>query len=191
VARPRRWKWWLLGATVAALVAWWCWPLRPLQAHTGDGAFTDLSWQARALGFPVFTMRGFSVSMPGFDMGESRQAEYHIAHLPDAGHDCMLYLAIDDPQGKWLGKGREIERVRGRLRLEVADARGQVMSQAEGALAEWVWGYWRGAHRLYQMDASSFSARGDQEYTLQVSYTGDSALAGMRGYCYLECRGPK
>lgn len=174
-----------------ALVIWRCLPMRPLQAHTGDGTFTDLSWRGRACGVPVFEVRGFSVSMPTFDMGESHHAEYRVAHLPDIGRECMLYLAIDDPQHQWLFNDGEICQLRGHLRLEVLDEQGQVICQAEGALGKWVWGNWRGAHRLHQMFALSFSAIHDQEYTLSVLYSGDRALAGLRGYCSLECGGHK
>jgi hypothetical protein len=187
LVRIWRWRWWIVVAAVVAVVAWRCWPLGPLQAHTGDGTFADLSWRARAFGVPVFDVRGFSVSMPGFDMGDPHQDEYRVASLPDIGRDCMLYLAIDDPQYQWLGRDSEIHQLRGRLRLEVIDGRGEVVRQAEGPLGEWVWGNWRGAHRLHKMFAMSFPARHDQEYTLRVSYSGDQALAGMRGYCYLEC----
>src|SRR5205809_1111079 len=110
VARSR--GWWRRLAVVAAVstIAWWCWPPRPIQPPTGDGTFTDLSWRVWAFGVvPAFDVRGYAVSMPGFDLGEPHRAAYHVARLPAIGRDCTLYLAIDDPQNVWLFKDREIK----------------------------------------------------------------------------------
>jgi hypothetical protein len=181
---------WILGAVavaVAAAVGYRCLPLTPLSAPEGDGEFTDLSWRARACGVPVIDVRGFAVSMPRFDLGKDHTAEYRVARLPDIGRECMLYLAIDDPQGRWFMRQDEIPKLRGSLTLEVIDGDGSVVSHAEGPLSAYVWGYWRAADRLYQMDASSFPTR-SSKYTLRVVYQTDPALATYWGYCYLECK---
>jgi hypothetical protein len=191
----RRWlrRWWLLGvAVVLAAAGYCCLPLAPLPAHSGDGEFTDLSWRAKACGLvPVFDVRGFAVSMARFDLGKDHTASYRVSHLPDIGCACMLYLAVDDPQGRWLMRDQEIRKLRGSLTLEVLDSSGELIRHAQGPLSEYIWGYWRGADRLHQMDALSFASRPGEEYTLRVVYQADPALAAYQGYCYLECGGRK
>jgi hypothetical protein len=187
LAGSRRWRWGLAVAPVVAVGAWWCSCLGPLHAHTGDGTFADLSRPIWACGIPVFNLRGYSVSMSGFDMSDPHHAEYRVAGLPNIGEKCMLYLAMDDPEDKWLMQYAAIRKLSGHLRLEALDEQGELLCHAEGPLSEWIWGNWRGAHRLYKLHALSFRARRGREYTLRLSYEGDRALAGMHGYCYLEC----
>jgi hypothetical protein len=188
---PRRW--WLVGVVVvAAAIGYRCLPLAPLPAPSGDGEFTDLSWRARACGvIPVFDVRCYAVSMPRFDLGKNHTADYRVAHLPDIGRACELYLTIDDPQGRWVMRDDEIRKLRGSLVLEVIDAHGAVLCHAEGPLRDYIWGYWRDADHLYQMDAVSFPTRPGEEYTLRVVYQADPALATYQGYCQLQCGGPK
>jgi hypothetical protein len=83
----------------------------------------------------------------------------------------------------------DIHRLHGSLTLEVIDGAGEGICHEEGPLSGYVWGNWLGAHRLYQMDAQSFPVRRGEEYTVRVVYRADPALAGYRGYCYLQCGG--
>jgi len=154
--------WWILGVVgvaVAVTVGYRCLPLTHLPAPEGDGEFTDLSWRARVCGVPVIDVRGFAVSMPRFDLGKDHTADYRVARLPDVGRLCMLSLAIDDPQGRWLMRDAEIRKLRGSLMLEVIDRDGKVICHAERSLSDYIWGYWRGADRLQQVDALSFQPR--------------------------------
>ena len=188
VQRRRSRRWWLIGLVAVALaVGYRCLPLTPLPAHEGDGEFTDLSWRVRACGVPVIDVRGFAVSMPRFDLGQDHTDEYRVARQPDIGRECGLYLAIDDPQGRWLMRDDEIRKLRGSLTLEVIDDDGRVIRRAEGPLSAYIWGYWQGADRLHQMDALFFPIRPNQ-YTLRVTYQADPILATWWGYCYLECK---
>ena len=184
--RSRRW-WLLVVVAVAAFAGYRFLPPKALPAHSGDGEFTDLSWRARACGVPVIDVRGYAVSMPRFNLGQDYTAEYRVARLPDIGRECRLYLAIDDPQDRWLFRDDEICKLRGALRLEVIDANGDVVYHSEGPLSSYVWGNWFGAHRLYQLEAERFLPDPGNEYTLRVVYQADPALAGYCGYCYLEC----
>jgi hypothetical protein len=191
--RRRLKHWWLLGVVaMVAAVGYRCLPLAPLPPHSGDGMFADLSWQGKAFGiFSVFDVRGFAISMPQFDLGKDHNASYRVNNLPDIGQECRLYLAIHDPQGRWLMRDKEIRKLRGSLTLEVIDRDRGLISHAEGPLSDYVWGYWRAANRLYQMDAPSFASHSGEEDTLRVAYQADPGLAGYRGYCYLECGGHK
>jgi hypothetical protein len=151
--------------------------------------FADLPWRPRILGVPILDVRGYSISMPAFDMGGPHRAEYRVSQLPDIGRDCTLYLAIDDPGGRFLFQDSEVSRLRGVLRLEVMNAQG-VIHRAEGPLWDWTWNHRADEprHRLYQSHAFlELPPRAGQEYTLRISYSGDELLAGFRGYCYLEC----
>jgi hypothetical protein len=112
----------------------------------GDGEFADLSWRARACGIPVFNVRGFSVSMPRFDLGHDYSADYRVSHLPDIGLPCQLYLAIDDPQDRWLMRDDDIHGLRGSLTLVALDGSGEVVCHEEGLLSGYVWG--TGAARI-------------------------------------------
>jgi hypothetical protein len=186
--RSRRW-WFLGGVAVAAAIGYRCLPLAPLPAASGDGEFTDLSWRARACFVPVIDVRGYAVTMPRFELGKDHTAAYRVARLPDIGRQCNLYLAIDDPQGRWLMRDEEIRELRGKLRLEVIDGDGRVIHHADGPLSDYIWGYWREANRLHQTDALSFRPQPNEEYTLRVVYQADPTLATYWGYCYLECGG--
>jgi hypothetical protein len=185
--------WWLLGVVVVvAAVGYHCRPLEPLHAHSGDGEFTDLSWRSRFWGvFPVFDVRGFAVSMPGFDLGKDHTASYRVNHLPDIGRECMLYLAIDNPQDQWITRGEELRKLRGSLMLEVIDGDSKVIYHAQGSLSDYIWAWWNGKTLLYQLDALSFASRPSEEYTLRVIYHADPGLALYQGYCYLACGGRK
>jgi hypothetical protein len=191
LARYQGWLRWLIVAAVVGTTAWWFWPLRPIQPPTGDGTFTDLSWRVPLLpGLPLYTVRGYAVALPAFDLGQPHSAEYRVGRLPDIGRECALYLAVDDPGVRWLGRDQEIRKFRGRLRLRLTVVRGEEL-RPEGRLSEWVWGHWKGAHRLYQMSAVSFTPRPDALYTLRVDWDGEAGLAGVRAYGYLECGGRK
>src|SRR5262249_11002267 len=49
-----------------------------------------------------------------------------------------------DNQGRWLMRDDDIRKLRGFLRLEVADPDGRVMYHGEGPLGSFIWGNWRG-----------------------------------------------
>jgi hypothetical protein len=186
-------RWWFLAGVVAVAVLAYCnLPFTPLPAHSGDGDFTDLSWRPRALGvLPVYNVQGFAVSMPRFGLGEDHTSEYRFGRLPDIGCQCELYLAIDDPGGRWLMRDDDIRKLQGSLSLKVMDAGGEIICHEEGPLRDYIWGYWRGANRLYQEDALWFRTRPGEEYTLRVEYHADPALANFQGYCYLQAGGRK
>lgn len=177
----------VIMVSVVALVTWWCVPAKPLQAHTGDGDFADLSRKVRLIGNMTSELRGFSVSMPRFDLGQAYHAEYRIARLPNIRRDCRLYLAIHDADDVWGSKENEIRALRGTLRFEIVNKHGVRVCEAEGPLSQWGWGHWCDAQRLGKHPGCSFRAREDEAYTLRISYSGEPALAGMSGFCYLEC----
>jgi hypothetical protein len=191
MARFYAWRWWIL-VFFLAIIVWRCLPLRPLPAHTGDGEFTENTVRGRLFsvyGPSLWDFRGYFITFPGFDMTADSRAEFRVAHLPQIGPDCRLILGVNDPGCKWFARDQEQRQLRARLHLEILDARGEVIRQADGRLGEWVWGFWNGQHRL-QQSSLEFSPSHDQEYTFRLTYTGDEALAGLRGYCYLEC-GPR
>ena len=190
MTRNRRLRhWWpLVVVGVVAAIVYCSHPLAPLPAPSGDGEFTDLSWRVRAFGIvPVLDVRGFAVSMPRFDLGKDHTASYRVSRLPDIGQECKVFLAIDDPQGRWFARDEEIRKLRGFLTIEVIDGRGELIRHAEGPLSAYTWGYWRDAEHLYRSDALPFQARPGEEYTMRVVYQADPALAGFQGYCSLEC----
>jgi hypothetical protein len=189
VARLGGWRWWVVVGVVVAVVWWYMLPAR-MSPHTGDGEFADLSVPIRlccVVEPPVFIVRGYSVTFSDFDMGADYGAEYRVTNLPDISRDCKLYLGIDDHKGEWFTRTEKIRRLHADLGLEVVDGNGDVLCQANGPLINWVWGFWHGQCRLHQMSALSFSPTHDQTYTFRLKYTGDKALTGLRGYCYLEC----
>ena len=189
MSRWLKWLCWAAALSVAALcigllVFLACVP-RAIPPHVGDGEFADLTY-----GVPVvFTVPGYVVSFPRFDLGSSYTATNHVTRLPDIGRDCRLHLAIDDPREQWLFKFEKIRALRGSLRLEVLDSEGAVLGKCEGPLSDYIWGHWRGAHRLYQLAGPSFRPDTSAEYTVRVSYEPDPGLASFEGYGYLECGG--
>jgi hypothetical protein len=186
-------KWWRWVVPVFLAVIVWRWlPLRPLPAHTGDGEFADITVRGRLFpgGPSLYDFHGYSVTFPSFDMTADHCAEYRVSRLPEIGLDCRLYLGIDDPGLKWWARDEEQRQLRAWLRLEVVDEKGEVIHQGEGRLGKWQWGMWDWQHRLYPKDAPfrlSFRPAHHQTYLFRMKYTGDEALAGRRGYCYLQC----
>src|SRR5262245_44462481 len=107
-ARLRDWRWWLV--VFVAILIWRSLPLRPLPAHDGDGEFTENTVRGRLFPFAgpsVWDFRGYTVAMPAFDLGGPHRAEYRVARLPDIGPHCVVYLAVDDPQGQWFFQDRQ------------------------------------------------------------------------------------
>jgi hypothetical protein len=166
--------------------------LRPLPAHTGDGEFTETTVRGRLCpgGPSLFDFRGYSVTFSSFDMAADYRAEYRVAHLPDIGRKCVLFLGIDDPSFVWFARDDKQRLFHSRLCLEVVDGDGEVICQDEAPLGRWNWSFGDGQHRLSQLYGSRFTPAHDRAYTIRVTYAGDKVLSGCRGYCYLEC-GPR
>ncbi len=188
-------RWWLLvgvaAVAVLAVIGYRCLPMAPLPAHTGDGDFTDISWRAKAFGLvSIWDVRGYTVSMPRFDLGKDHTATYRVSRLPDIGLPCQLSLTFDDPKGRWfIPDERVISKLRGSLMLEVRDRHREVLLHTEGPLSDYTWGHWRNAAHVYWEDAVTFRARPEEEYTIRMVYQGNPALANYQGYCCLECGG--
>lgn len=190
-SRLRDWRWWAV-TVVAALGVWGYLPTRPLSPHSGDGEFADTTVRGRlCVGGPsLFDFRGYSVTMPGFDLAADYRAEYRVSGLPDIGRDCTLYLRIDEPEATWMARDEKQRRLRAWLRLEVAEEGGRVVRLDEGRLGEWRWGFAEGQHLLYKLHGSTVRPARGQAYVIRVTYTGDEALAGLQGRCSLAC-GPR
>jgi hypothetical protein len=130
-------------------------------------------------------------TFPQFDLGEEHVASYRVGGLYEVGPRFYFYLAIEDPEGHWFGRDAEIKQLTGSLQLQVLDGAGNILGESNGPLSDHVWGYWHGAHRLYNRQAPVplyFSPKRGEEYTLRISYTADPRLAGFKGYGYLQCR---
>jgi len=170
----------------AAFLGAGAWIMAPIRGHRGDGQFQDIT---RFLG-PI-PIRGYTISMSKFDMGEPYQAEYHVAELPNIGQHCGVYLAFDDPADSWVFK--DTKNVGGQLRLELLNSRGTVLVDTSGKLGDYLWyGEFGGRsdfHALYKLDESFFVPDRREEYLLRVSYVPDPSLRGYKGYAYLRSGG--
>jgi hypothetical protein len=154
----------------------------PLAAHRGVGKFEDLSGKAGPF------IRGYSISLPVFDLSSPHEAEYELAELPNIQKECGVYLAILHDEGTpWLRETKDID---GELLLELVDAGGNAVVNVSGPLGDYIWA--QGSRfELYQLDKSFFVPDPKQEYKLRVSYSPDPRLSGMRGFVYLRCGGSK
>lgn len=159
--------------------------LDPITPHEGDGVFQDLS--RRVGGFAV---PGYSISFAEFDLGKEYKGSFQVSSLPGNPKRCGFYLAINDPNDHWFIHGAN-RQLGGYLQLEARDSQGRVVISLGGALREFVWGEWRGAHRLYQSPGSFFRPTKGEEYTFHISYSPDAQLASFTGYGYLESGGSK
>ena len=163
-------------------------PMRPLRPHRGDGAFRDLS--RRVNGWPYY---GYGIRFRHFDLGEEYHAEFRLTGLPEIGRRCGVCLAIEDPDDRWREKSEKD--LRGSVRLELVDRRGQPLAQAGGSLLDFNWttlpvGKGMYARVLYQ-DGSFFKPVAGEEYCVRIAYAPEARLASLRGYAYLECRQSK
>ena len=154
--------------------------LPPVPAHRGDGSFQDISWFAGP--FPI---RGYSITMPEFNLSEPFQAEYHLASLTDIG-TCGIYLAIRDRH--W---SSETKLLGGRLQLELLDSQGRIVVHVSGRMGEFIWSTSDQQAALYQLDKSFFTPDAREEYRLRASYTPEPSLAGYKGFVYLRSGGSK
>jgi len=153
--------------------------LPPVPAHRGDGSFRDTSFF-----FWVLPIRGYSITMPEFDLSQPIEAEYRLASLTDIGKECGVYLAIRDRQ--WSGETKQIG---GQLRFELLDSQGHVVTDVSGRLGEFWWATSGRRSELYQLDKSFFTPRSGEEYRLRLFYTPDPSLVGHKGFVYLRSGG--
>lgn len=152
-------------------------------APQGDGRFQDISFFAGP--FPI---RGYSVSMPEFDLSTPFEAEYHVSGLSNIGQDCGVFLRFDDHgRGSW----SDTKKVGGQLHLDVMDSQGRAVADASGRLGDFIWWESQNHHGLYQMKSSFFAPDPSEKYRVRVSYDPDPRLAGFRGFVYLESGGYK
>ncbi len=174
----------VLAAGIATLsfCAWFSWEsfvLRPVPPHQGDGEFEDLSFR-----YGPFAVRGYSISMPAFDLGDSFKAEYRISGLTQIRQKCGVYLAVRDPQ--FIGFAAD----GGELHFEVTDSMGRSVVKVGGNLSEFI--HWQAGdefHGFYQMEKSFFNPDRREEYRIRISYTAGRKLAGHKGFVYVRCGG--
>jgi hypothetical protein len=168
---------------LAALVSFFLYAcgLPPIAPHRGDGQFQDISHRAGP-----FRLRGYTISMPEFDLGQPHQQEYRLADLPELGPECGVHLAVRGRNGGW---GTNATRLNGELRLELINSKGNVVVNVSGKLGDYTWWGFGDMHALYQLRRSFFRPDRREEYRLRFSYTPDPKLAGYRGFVYLRCGG--
>jgi hypothetical protein len=120
-----------------------------IPSHWGDGTFQNISRRAGPFALP-----GYSISMPDIDLAEPHQAEYRFGELPNVGWDCGVYLAIHDPDGRWLTDANCLD---GKLKLALFDSRGQIVVSVSGRLGDYTWFGLGDTHALYKLHGSFFS----------------------------------
>jgi hypothetical protein len=150
-------------------------------AYRGDGTFQNLSGRAGPF------ISGYSVTMPEFDLGMPRKAEYELANLKDIGKECGVYLAIVPKNGQRIAG---TDQCLGKLEFELLDSKGQTVISASGKLGEYIWSE-GGNYELYQLGKSFFVPNVSETYRLKVSYEPDERLTELRGFVYLRCGGSK
>jgi hypothetical protein len=156
--------------------------LPPIAPHRGDGVFADISRRAGP-----FPLRGYTVTMPEFDLGQPFQAEYHLAGLTDIGQTCGVHLAFLDP--RWSIDDQAIKQMAGELRIEVSDSQGRSVLEVTGRLSDYIWAGVGDLRYLYQMNKSFFRPERREEYRLEFSYTPGARLEGRKGFVHLRCGG--
>ena len=194
-----------------------CLSVRPLPPHQGDGIFQDISWR-----FPYdhlgFTVEGYQVLFPEFNLGEAYEAEFKVAGLPDIPQRIGVYLLLSDPDDK---VREEEERRRNERQenqdgqdsldddfkdglsavweFEVRDSQNHVVISVKRPLSELTWST-PSRHKGYGIYAfspsadeegkgSHFQYRKGEHYTLRVRYRPDAQLRPFRGRVYLQCGG--
>jgi hypothetical protein len=155
-----------------------------IASHHGDGVFHDLSRR----GVLSVVIPGYSISMPGFDLGKPHRAEYRFGGLANIGPKCGVHLAIRDHTGRWWIETRHLN---GSVHLELLNSHGQPVVNVSGRLGDYTWWGFSDLHVLYQRDKSFFKPDSKEEYCLRFSYEPDPALAGYKGFVYVRSGGNK
>ena len=130
-------------------------------------------------------MPGYSINMPEFDLANPLQADYRVSGLTNVGHNCGIYLAIHDHDGRWWDSTKTRE-LNGMLQLTLIDSRDQVVVNVSGRLGDFIWWGARDMHGLYQMAKSFFSANKGEEYRFRIAYQPDPKLAGYKGFACIR-----
>jgi len=167
----------LLGLGALGSFCVWSCGLPPIPPHRGDGEFRDISHRAGP-----FPLRGYTVSMPEFDLGQPLEAEYRVAGLAEIGPECGVHLAIRGFNGSGNGLG-------GELRLELIDSKERAVVSVAGKLGDYTWWGFNDVNVLYQSGKSFFRPDPQESYRIRFSYTPDPRLAGQKGFVYLRCGG--
>jgi hypothetical protein len=149
-----------------------------------DGHFEDLS------GFQgPFWTRGYSVTLPNFDLGQRFETEYRLVDLPEiAGKSCVVYLVV--PESDSLDASDKAS-IRGQFGFELRDGSGTTVAKASGRLGEYRWSTGREATHALYLDNSSFIPNPNEVYRLHVVYEPDERLVGLKGHVLLRSGGAK
>jgi hypothetical protein len=156
--------------------------LPTIGTHRGDGTLEDFS---RRVG--PFAVPGYRIRMETFDLSDAKQAEYHIANMPEIRRDCAIMLGVL-PLPAHLG---DTGRSKSTLFLEVLDSTGSVVVRSDGRLEE---------YSVYQSSRNDFSGvfypqhcffspNAREEYTIRILYTPDGSFAEHKAFVLLECGG--
>ena len=158
--------------------------LPPMNQHSGDGNFQDLSYRIGPLAMPAY-----AVSMPEFDLGTNLETQYRVQGLPSSRR-CGVHLAIRDPQLRWWDDTMAISQLKGELSLELLDSKGKTLVKVNGNLGSYTWwGLGRERiHVLYKNKQSFFAADPAEAYTIRFRYSPDPCMAGYKGFVYLLSR---
>jgi hypothetical protein len=178
----------VVGALGLASHLWLAMP--PLRPHHGDGKFKDISWRWPwgTSGIPV---RGYTIMFPTFALRDKYENDFHIRNLPDIGGCPVVYLCINDPEGR-LSRDVARKQLTARVYFDVLDENGRSVCQVDQSLAKMYWADSEGAancYGLYMLPDSCFSVRKGGRYLLHVRYTSDSQLSDFRGFVYIRCGG--
>ncbi len=161
--------------------------LPDIHPHAGDGRFEDISHR---LG--PFAVPGYSISMDEFDLGEPRDAEYHIRNLTDIGRQAWLFLAVRCSNDLGV-PSYSFGHADATLHLELLDSRGATLVNEEGNLAEFrvMSTYGKDWVGLWHEPPTSFVPDDSKEYVVRLSYRPGQYTKGYKGYVYIECGGRK
>lgn len=147
--------------------------------HRGDGAFANSSWFFG----PVY-VRGYTISMPKFNLGAPHEATYELSDLANIREKCGVYLAIEHPASEI-----DEKQVEGFLKWELMNSKGEIVMTAEGRLGDFIWSDGTPSYKLYKLNETFFTPDSNEDYRLRITYLPDPQLDGAKGFVYLRSGG--
>ena len=128
--------------------------------YSGDGVFSTCS---------NLLAQGYSIEFSRHPSDKPFSATYKLSHVPDVGHDPLVYLRVPSDLG-FMAMDAAKQRVTASFHVVAVDGSGTVTRSLDLPLSTAIWTDQGGAYGAYRVRESHFHFAPTRDYTLRVSY---------------------